>query len=121
MPTRIMYIEPKSDENDLASTHARIGRVEYSRSGKSLHYDGRTFQTLAGRGFKANYFDTESGAYYWISGCKRRGNDSLYPITVEIDPDVREEYWLKVRKEPSQVSTTSFRCQGKYGGKQGRR
>lgn len=58
--TRIMYIENKHGENNLIGV-ARIGRVTYSKSGSSVHYDGRTFQTLNGQGFKANYFDVESG------------------------------------------------------------
>jgi hypothetical protein len=65
-----MYIENKSGENDLIGD-ARIGRVTFSKTGKSIHYNGKTFQTLSGRGFKANYFDVETGEHYWISGCKR--------------------------------------------------
>jgi hypothetical protein len=58
----------------------------------ALYYQGRRFQTLSGSGFKANYFDCESGEHYWFSGCKKRGGDRLYAGTVEIDADVREEY-----------------------------
>jgi hypothetical protein len=36
-----MYIEAKSD--GLVSP-ARIGRVTYSKSGQSVHYNGKTFQ-----------------------------------------------------------------------------
>lgn len=53
-----MYIEDKS--NGLSGP-GRIGRVRFSQTGKSIYYGGRTFQTLAGRGFKANYFDVETG------------------------------------------------------------
>jgi hypothetical protein len=49
-----MYIECKADG---ISGPTRIGRVTFSKSGKTVHYRGRTFQTLAGAGFKANYFD----------------------------------------------------------------
>jgi hypothetical protein len=45
---------------------ARIGRVTFSKTARSVHYDGRSFQTLAGRGFKANYVDVESGEQYWV-------------------------------------------------------
>lgn len=84
-----MYIESKGE--GLAGP-ARIGRVAFSKSGESIHYGGKTFQTFAGSGFKANYFDTETGDQYWISGCKRDGSDALYSTTVEIDDDAREEY-----------------------------
>ncbi|MBB2145620.1 1-deoxy-D-xylulose-5-phosphate synthase [Pedobacter sp. LMG 31464] len=95
MDTRIMYIECKEDLTD----EARIGRVKFSKTGKSVHYNGRTFQTLNGRGFKANYFDIETGNEYWISGCKKDGNDRLYGerLPIYIDEDVREEYWTTIR------------------------
>ena len=57
-----MYIEQKTGEGaDGISGPARIGRVTFSKSGKSLYYRGRTLKTLAGRGFKANYFDVDTG------------------------------------------------------------
>ncbi len=105
--TRIMYIESKYGENSLIGS-ARIGRVTYSKSGKSVHYAGHTFQTLNGRGFKANYFDVESGDQYWISGCKRDGTDRLYGerLPIYIDEDVREEYWTKIRELPQHANMT---------------
>lgn len=97
MNSRIMYIEYKGNG---ISGDARIGRVSFSKSGATLHYDGRSFQYLKGSGFKANYFEVESGAEYWISGPKKDGLDRLYGGTVEIDEDVREEYWVEVRGIP---------------------
>ena len=84
-----MYIEDKSE--GLVGP-ARIGRVVYSKTGKSLTYRGREFGSLKGTGFKANFIEVESGAQFWISGCKKDGLDSLYANVVEIDEDVREEY-----------------------------
>jgi hypothetical protein len=107
-----MYIENKSTG---LSGPARIGRVTFSKSGKSLYYRGRRFQTLSGSGFKANYFDCESGEHYWISGCKGNGQDRLYPGTIEIDPDVREEYWTDIRKQPERREQSKVRSLGKYG------
>src|SRR4051812_47073227 len=100
--TRIMYIEYKGDGIEGP---ARIGRVTFSKTGKSLHYKGRTFASLAGRGFKANYFDMETKEQYWISGCKKNGTDALYSTTVKIDEDVREEYWTKIRNSPALKET----------------
>jgi hypothetical protein len=94
---RIMYIE---DKTNGISGLARIGRVTFSKTGKSIYYAGRTFQSLQGRGFKANYFDVVTGEEYWISGCKKRGGDRLYSGTVEIDEDVQEEYWTSIRETP---------------------
>jgi hypothetical protein len=111
MKTRIMYIECKGDE---ISGPARIGRVTFSKSGKSLYYQGRRFHTLSGSGFKANYADSETRVEYWISGCKRRGGDRLYSGTIEIDEDVREEYWTKIRNLPDQTNKKLIRCVGKH-------
>ncbi len=109
--TRIMYLEDKSDG---LSGPARIGRVTYSKTGRSLYYQGRLFQSLAGQGFKANYFEVETGAHYWISGCKKDGTDALYSTTIEIDEDVREEYWTSIRNKPDSTDIKSFKCPGKY-------
>ena len=49
-----------------------------------------------------------------VSGCKKRGDDTLYPGIIEIDEDVREEYWVKIRNQPDKVHLTSVRSEGKY-------
>lgn len=89
--SRIMYIENKSGglEGD-----ARIGRVYFSKTGKTLYYRGLKFQSLKGSGFKANYYEVESGDEFWISGPRKDQNDRLYGGNsgVEIDEDVKEEY-----------------------------
>ncbi|MEG3146000.1 1-deoxy-D-xylulose-5-phosphate synthase [Sphingomonas sp. RT2P30] len=93
-----MYIEDKSAG---LNGSARIGRVVLSQSGQSVHYHGRTFQRLGGQGFKANYFDIETGDHFWISGPRKDGLDRLYEQSarpVDIDPDVAEEYWRDIRK-----------------------
>lgn len=92
MKGRVMYIEDKSQR---LSGPARIGRVSFSKTGRTLYYRGKTFQSLKGGGFKANYFDTETGDQYWISGPRRDGRDPLYSGSqvVPIDEDAREEYW----------------------------
>jgi len=111
MKSRIMYIERKGDG---ISGPASIGRVTFSKSSRSLYYQGRRFQTLSGSGFKANYFDCESGEHHWFSGCKKRGGDRLYAGTIEIDADVREEYWNDVRGLPDQRNHKLIRCAGKH-------
>ena len=102
MKSRIMYIEDKS--SGLVGP-ARIGRVTFSKTGRSIYYQGRTFQSLKGLGFKANYYDLETGAHFWISGPKRAGGDALYGgcTPIEIDEDVREEYWRDIRRQPERV------------------
>jgi len=89
--SKIMYIEDKSGGLE---GEARIGRVYFSKSGKTLYYKGMKFQSLKGSGFKANYFETESGDHFWISGPRKDQNDRLYGGNsgVAIDKDVHEEY-----------------------------
>jgi hypothetical protein len=88
---KIMYIEDKSEGLEGS---ARIGRVYFSKTGRTLYYRGYKFQSLKGSGFKANYFEVESGKHYWISGPRKDQNDRLYGGNkgVEIDSDVYEEY-----------------------------
>jgi len=93
-----MYIEEKPD----VTGQARIGRVRTSKTGKTLYYGGKTFESLKGAGFKANYFDVETGDEYWISGCRKDGADRLHDEAdpVYIDDDVREAYWTTIRNAP---------------------
>lgn len=97
-----------------ASAARRIGRVTFSKSGKSIYYRGRMVQSLKGSGFKANYRDCETGEHYWISGCKKDGTDRLYGGTIEIDDDIREEYWTEIRKMPESKDVRIVRAAGKY-------
>ncbi|MGD0732922.1 MAG: hypothetical protein ABR956_16780 [Terracidiphilus sp.] len=108
-PPRIMYIEYKG--TGLHGS-ARIGRVTFSRTGATLHYGNKSFQSLKGSGFKANYYCVETGEQYWISGPRKDGTDRLYKSDwpVEIDEDVREEYWTGIRGMPEHKNraTTSL-------------
>jgi hypothetical protein len=101
-----MYIENKAQS---LNGPARIGRVTFSKSGRSLTYGGRTFHRLGGQGFKANYFDVETGEHYWISGPRKDGKDRLYVQStqpVSIDEDVAAEYWSEIR---GSVAPTNLR------------
>lgn len=91
MKTRIMYIENKSGGLDCAG---RIGRVSFSKTGRTLYYNGRAFRSLKGSGFKSNYYDIKTGEEYWISGPRKDGNDRLYgrQAGVQIDDDVKDDY-----------------------------
>ena len=105
-----MYIENK---DGVAALEAVIGKVSLSKTGKTLRYGDQEFQSLCGRGFLANYYD-QDGFYYWISGCRKDGNDGLYNIKVFIDKDIREEYWAKIRKMPERKDQKFFTSRGKY-------
>ncbi len=107
-----MYIEYKGDDGIIGP--AKIGRVKFSKSGKSVHYSGKTFETLSGSGFKSNYFDVQTGVHYWISGCRKDGRDALYTTEAEIDDDVLEEYWPEIRKMPENITVKKIRVLSKY-------
>lgn len=104
--TKIMHIEHKGDGIEGP---ARIGRVTYSKSGRSSLTDaGRTLVAI--QGFKSNYADGETGEEYWISGPKKRGGDRLCGTgRVEFDADVRAECWSEVRGQPDRHAETFYR------------
>jgi hypothetical protein len=103
MKPRIMYIELKTHPGGHDDHGpARIGRVTFSHSGKTIYYRSKEFARLRGGGSCANYYDVDTDDEYWISGCKKNGHDR-HPVgggLVEIDTDVREEYWTVIRKQP---------------------
>jgi hypothetical protein len=107
--TEIMWIERKPDG---VVGPARIGRVTFSKTGRSLHYRDQEF--VKGGGTKSNYIERATGDEYWISGCHKDGKDALYSTTVEIDEDVRVEYWTKVRNKPEMGHTAAMKVPGKY-------
>ena len=109
MRSRIMYIECKASG---LTGPARIGRVTFSKTSRTLYYKDLAFASLKGRGFKSNYFELTSGEEYWISGCRKDGRDRLYgeAAPVEVDADCHEEYWRDVR---GQSLTTATRGTGR--------
>ena len=108
---RVMWIEDKS--SGLAGP-ARIGWVNVCKGGRRLEYRDQVFRTLKGQGFKSNYYDVETGAHYWISGCRKDGRDALYGTDVTVDADALDEYWLVIRKQPDNRDVRRFRASGKY-------
>jgi hypothetical protein len=90
--TRIMYIELKTGYADNGP--AWIGRVTFSKTGRTLYYRGRKLQRAIGGGIAGNYFDVETGEEFWVSGIKADQQDHHWAGSgrVEIDEDIREEY-----------------------------
>jgi hypothetical protein len=95
MNTRIMYVECKTDRNDRGG--ARIGRVTFSKTGRTIRYRGLQLQRGGSSG--GNYHDLKTGLDYWVSGPKKNGQDRHWAGTgpVYIDEDVAEEYWREIR------------------------
>jgi len=105
----VMYVEMKPG----LTGPARIGLVTFSKTRKTIYYNGKKLQSLKGA-YKANYYDVESGMWYWVSKCRKDGNDTLYPGIVEVDDAVREAYWTQVRRQPEHKHLAKFRSLGKY-------
>ena len=112
--SRIMYLENKGGgtvqcwgvetvSGGSLTGPARIGRVTFSKTGRSLYYNGQTFHKA--EQFKANYVCEQTGESYWISGPKKRGGDALYATNIKtrIDDDVRFEYWTSIRNSPERA------------------
>lgn len=110
MQSKIMYIELKTDG---LRGKGRIGLVKFSKSGSTLYYKNRVFQKNKGMPLKANYFDESSLEDFWISSPRKDGNDSLFSSTVNVDEDVRIEYWEKIRKLPNLIENTAYKSVGK--------
>jgi hypothetical protein len=86
-----MYIELKSHpggHNDNGP--AWITRIIFSKSGKSIYFHGKLLKR--GSSGCSNYYDSETGEEYWVSGPKKDGTDR-YPWAhnkVFIEEDVCE-------------------------------
>ncbi len=91
-----MYIENK--DGDIDGEVARIGWVTFSKSGFTVYYRGRSLKR--GSGIKGNHFDAETGEEYWVSGIKKKGDNSHWAeaFNVHIDDDAIEEYSLIKQK-----------------------
>jgi hypothetical protein len=69
MKSQIKYIELKTGYADNGP--AWIGKVEFSKSGKTIYFNGHAFKGN-GHGVSSNL---ETGEIYWISGIKKNGQD----------------------------------------------
>jgi hypothetical protein len=100
MKSRIMYIEHKSGQSDRGK--AWIGKVEFSKSGQTIYFNGLAFKKMTGTAFAyseySNYYDLENREAYWISGIKRNGQDRHWAGggKVMIDRSIAQEYLSKV-------------------------
>ena len=54
---------------------AWIGLISFSKSGKTVYFDGKAFQRVGSDRTAGNFYDIESGDEYWISGVKKNMTD----------------------------------------------
>jgi hypothetical protein len=111
MRRRLMYIEPKSRKP--ASGAAVVRRVTQVKLGHMIYDADKAFVPQRNRGSGANYTETQTGEPYWIAPCRKDGRDSLEPLVVQIDAEVREEYWQGVRGMPENALQVSYESPGR--------
>jgi hypothetical protein len=92
MKSKLIYVELKSGYGDDGP--AWIGKAEFSKSGRTIYFNGKAFKSLKGNGISGNYYDLETDDEYWISGIKKNGEDRHWAGSgkVMIDESVIEEY-----------------------------
>ena len=73
MKPELKYIELKSGFGDTGP--AWIGMAEFSKSGRTVYFNGKALKNSNAQGIAGNYFDIENGDEYWISGIKKNGTD----------------------------------------------
>ncbi len=95
---RVMYVENK--DGDIDGAAARIGWVEFSKSGRTVYYRGRSLKRAKGGGVRGNHFDEDTGEEYWVSGVKKEGSNAHWAeaVKVVVDDDAVEEY-RRIKKE----------------------
>lgn len=90
---------------------AWIGLVFFSKSGKSLYFNGKAFQKIGRYGLSGNYYDVESGEEYWISGVKKDMTDRhrFGSGKIHVEERILEEY-LTITKQSNLDNTKFILC-----------
>ncbi|MDR2916348.1 MAG: hypothetical protein LBV74_16230 [Tannerella sp.] len=73
MKSEIKYIELKTGFSHNGP--AWIGLVFFSKSRKTLYFNGKAFQRIGSDRVSGNFYDIETGEEYWISGVKKDMGD----------------------------------------------
>ena len=73
MKTELKYIELVNGFSHDGP--AWIGLASFSKSGKTVYFDGKAFQRVGSDRTGGNFYDIESGDEYWISGVKKDMTD----------------------------------------------
>ena len=69
MDNDLYYIEQKNGTNHDGP--AWIGFINKSKTGKTIYFNNKAFKKVC----NSDYFDIETGEYYWISRIKKNGED----------------------------------------------
>ena len=78
---------------------AWIGRVSFSKTGRTIYYRGRTLRPKGGAGEAGDYVDDATGEEFWVSGIKRNLRPDLGRVgEIVIDDDARAEFERRVAR-----------------------
>ena len=111
MKSEILYVELKTGYSDNGP--AWIGKAQYSKTGRTIYFNGQAFRSCGGQGIGANFYDVETGDEYWISGVKKNQQDRHWAgsDSVMIDKKIVDEYLKVIGKEnlnPNQYQIVDF-------------
>jgi hypothetical protein len=96
MKDRVMYLEQKYEFGDEQGP-AWIGRVRFSKTGRTIFYRGRTLEEAAGG--PGTHRDKATGELFFVSGIKWDLKELYWADReVEIDDDAVEEYERRLRR-----------------------
>lgn len=98
MKTAIKYIEQKSDGvvNLNEKGHAVIAEVQFSKTGTTIYYQGKTFVRSRGI-YGGNYRCREDENEYWISGVKKRGSNRHPCGSGPVETEISEEKLAEIK------------------------
>jgi hypothetical protein len=91
-PGSILYVELKSGHSDDGP--AWIGRARFSKSGRTIYFNGKAYTSAGGRPAYANYYEMGTGNEYWISAVKKNRQDRHWAGSgnIFIDRAVVQDY-----------------------------
>ena len=99
-----MYIELKTGFNHNGP--AWIGKVKFSKAGKTIYFNGKAFSSLSGQGISGNYYDIETNEEYWISRIKKNEENRFKKNNLKtfIDQTIITEYLNLIKRKTIDLS-----------------
>jgi hypothetical protein len=100
----LKYIELKSGFADNGP--AWVARVETSKSGRTIYFNGRALKRVGKSGVRGNHVDLESGDEYWVSSVKKNGEDRHWAGSgkISVEASAVAEYLACVRRTELDLS-----------------
>ena len=89
---QLVYVELKSGYS--GNGPAWIGKAEYSKSGRTVYFNGKALRALGGAGISGNYVNIQTRDEYWVSGVKKNQQDrhKLGSGKILVDESIVKEY-----------------------------